>query len=73
MNLSMRTDRITETWSLDREDSGAKTKNIATITFIDGKFSRCDFHASNPYTREQWTIMAYIEKCISRIEKEKQK
>jgi hypothetical protein len=39
-----------------------------TITFENGKFSRCDFPFKGTYTREQWSMLAEIESEIHRIE-----
>lgn len=46
----------------------AKTDSVATIVFIDNKFSRCDFYAKNPYSREEWKMLWAIETIISNIE-----
>lgn len=39
-----------------------------TIYFIDGVFSRVDFFAKNPYSRDEWRLLSFIEKQITLIE-----
>lgn len=64
----------TEVYTLKRiheRDDGVRvgvTDGAATITFRGGKFERCDFQASGPYSREEWKMLALIEKTISKIE-----
>ena len=42
--------------------------NIIHIVFENGEFSRCSFGFSGTYTREQWKILAAIEKKITELE-----
>lgn len=47
---------------------GFTRKETAAIHFVDGKFDHCDFSFHSPYTREQWNVLAEIEKKISELE-----
>lgn len=48
----------------------AKEK-VAEIIFSNDKFDRVEFSFKNPYTREQWSILASINELIKKLEKEK--
>lgn len=41
-----------------------------TITFENGKFLKCSFPFTGTYTREQWAMLAEIEKQIQLIERQ---
>lgn len=42
---------------------------IATIFFVNGVFERVWFGFKGNYSREQWKVLAQIEKQISKIER----
>ena len=44
---------------------------FVTIIFLNGKFNSCKFPFVDSYTREEWKILAHIDRLISKIEKEK--
>ena len=41
-----------------------------TIIFQNGKFLNCSFPFTGTYTREQWTMLAMIEREIQLIERQ---
>jgi hypothetical protein len=41
-----------------------------TITFQNGEFLKCSFPFTGTYTREQWAMLAEIEKQIQLIERQ---
>jgi len=43
---------------------------LGRIIFKDKEFSHCEFKGKNPYSREDWKMLAFIEKSIGKIEKE---
>jgi hypothetical protein len=59
----------------DRQDGVvlSKTDGVAEIVFVNDKFSEVTFNAKNPYTRDNWKMLALIERMITHIEKEKSK
>jgi hypothetical protein len=57
----------------EEEFNFSNSLGIITIKFSDGEFERVNYAFRDPYSRDQWKILAEINDEITRIEKEMKK